>query len=301
MTELMAYADDLRIQGFADSTIYNYTRMLKLVEFELPGTRRDVKAWLSMRGRTVSIATLCLDLRALKSYSAWWAEESGQDDPLAAMPFPKQRTPPPGRIADEDDVHAVLRELRQWRSHPNNIRDYAIVATLRYTGMRRSELTRLNVDDIDFDAKRITIAAGKNGEGRIVPLHAEAGRAIRRYLTSVRDTHRHSDLAQLWLGRDGALRADSINKIFNRVSALAELDHPLTPHQFRRLLAKTWAVEGGSDDLLMLIAGWRSFTMVARYRAEAGVELANLQYDKIFEDKNPPRKYKLKRGRPSAA
>jgi hypothetical protein len=62
MTELMAYADDLRIQGFAESTIYNYTRMLKLVEFELPGTRRDVEAWLSMRGRTVSIATLCFDL-----------------------------------------------------------------------------------------------------------------------------------------------------------------------------------------------------------------------------------------------
>ena len=173
MSELMAYADDLRFRGFAESTIYTYTQLLKRVDIELPGTIRDAKAWLGLRRQSVSAASLCCDVRALKSYSAWWAEEHGEADPLAAPRHPKQPTASPGRIADPDDVQRVYRELRLSNRHPNNIRDYAILATLHYTGMRRSELVRLTVDDIDidFDARRITIAAGKNGDARIVPLH----------------------------------------------------------------------------------------------------------------------------------
>jgi site-specific recombinase XerD len=288
----MAYADDLRLRGFADSTIYTYTSLLKRVDFELPGTIRDAKAWLGVRRQSVSAASLCCDVRALKSYSAWWADEHGEADPLAALRHPKQPTAAPGRIADPDDVGRVYGHLKNWQRHPNNMRDYAILAVLHYTGMRRSELVRLTVDDIDFDNRRITIAAGKNGEARIVPLHDFAAVAIRRYLTRRRDTHRLRELPSLWLGRDGALRADSITKIFNRISAEAGLAQPLKSHQLRRLMAKTWVTEGGSDDALMFIAGWRSPTMPARYRAEARTDLAHLQYDRIFPDRAPTERVK---------
>ena len=300
MSELVLYADDLRIRGFSDATIYMYTQLLKRVDFELPGTIRGVKAWLGKRRATVSAASLCCDVRALKSYSSWWAEEWGHEDPLAGLRHPKQPTAAPGRIADEDDIRRVLAQLKKAR-HPNDIRDYAMLATLKYTGMRRGELVRLTVDDIDFDARRITVVAGKNGEARIVPLHPFVAVAIRRYLTHVRDTHRHSDLPALWLGRAGGLRGDAITKIFIRISKLAELDHPLETHQLRRLLAKTWVTEGGSDDALMMIAGWKSPTMPARYRAEARTDIAYQQYDRIFEPSGPVARVKPGRPRSPAA
>ena len=162
--------------------------------------------------------------------------------------------------------------------------------------MRRGELVRLTVDDIDFDARRITVAAGKNGEARIVPLHDFVAVALRRYLTRVRDTHRLSDRPELWLGRAGGLRADAMTKIFIRISKLAGLAHPIETHQLRRLLAKTWVTEGGSDDALMMIAGWKSPTMPARYRAEARTDLAYLQYDRIYESRGPVAR--VKPGRP---
>ena len=155
------------------------------------------------------------------------------------------------------------------------------MATLHYIGMRRSELIRLTVDDIDFDNCRITIAAGKNGDARIVPLHNFAAVAIRRYLTRIRDTHRHRDLKALWLGRDGALRADSITKIFNRISNEAGLDQPLKSHQLRRLLAKTWVnfssctAAAGSVVLQgrvpSLLAVWKRILRFGRFQAASTI------------------------------
>jgi integrase len=281
--------------------IYTYTQLLKRVDFELPCTLRDAKAWLGKRRETVGAASLCCDVRALKSYSSWWAEEYGEEDSLAGLRHPKQPTAPPGRIADPDDVRRVFGKLKYWNRHPNNTRDYAILATLKYTGMRRSELVRLTVDDIDFDARRITVVAGKNGEARIVPLHDFVAVAIRRYLSHVRDTHRLSDVPELWLGRAGGLQVDAITKIFIRISKLAELDHPLKTHELRRLLAKSWVTSGGSDDALMMIAGWNSPTMPARYRAEARTDIAYQQYDRIFEPPAPTAKVKPGRRRSSVA
>jgi integrase len=287
MDELMAYADDLRIRGFAETTITTYTFLLNKVDFELPGTLRDAKSWLAKRRQTVSAASLCVDVRAMKSYSAWWAEEWGETDPLAELRHPKQPTAAPGRIADDDDLRRVLGKLKNGHLHPNNSRDYALVMLFKFTGMRRGEAARLRVEDVDFDNRRITIAPGKNGEARVIPLHPTLANAIGRYIRCIRDTHRHSDLPELWLGRDGPLRPNGIDGVFRRVSEMAGLTVPLATHQLRRRLAKTWIQEGGADDALMFIAGWRSPTMPARYRAEAKAELAVEQYERIFESQEP--------------
>lgn len=104
--------------------------------------------------------------------------------------------------------------------------------------MRRSEVARLRVDDIDFDNRRITVAPGKNGEGGVIPLHPSLAVAIERYVRLVRETRRHSDLPELWLGRDTALQANGIDSVFHRVSDMAGLTVALTTHQLRRRLGQ---------------------------------------------------------------
>jgi integrase len=179
-------------------------------------------------------------------------------------------------------VRRVLGYLKNPYRHPNNGRDYAIVMLFKYTGMRRSEAARLQVEDIDFENRRLTVAPGKNGEARIIPIHPTLAMALRKYLRHSRNKHRLTDLPALWLGRDTGLSPNGIDRVFRRVSDQLGLKDRLTTHQLRRLLSKTWIQQGGTDDALMHIAGWRSPTMPARYRAEARADLAIEQYERIY-------------------
>ncbi len=51
----------------------------------------------------------------------------------------------------------------------DNFRNRTIIKTLAYTGIRREELTNLDIEDIDFNLNRIRIRSGKGNKERMVP------------------------------------------------------------------------------------------------------------------------------------
>lgn len=69
---------------------------------------------------------------------------------------------------------------------PLGIRDRAILETFYSTGMRRSELTALDLGDLDRVAQTIHIRKGKGGKGRVVPVGAASLRWIEAYLERTR-------------------------------------------------------------------------------------------------------------------
>lgn len=64
------------------------------------------------------------------------------------------------------------------------LRDYAIFSTLLFSAVRISELIKLNVVDLDFDNKTITIRGGKGNKDRIIPMLARLERALLKYLNA---------------------------------------------------------------------------------------------------------------------
>src|SRR5690554_3706402 len=69
---------------------------------------------------------------------------------------------------------------------PLGIRDRAILETFYSTGMRRSELTALDVGDLDPAARTMHIRKGKGGKGRVVPVGAASLKWIEAYLERIR-------------------------------------------------------------------------------------------------------------------
>ena len=63
------------------------------------------------------------------------------------------------------------------------LRDRAMLETVYGTGMRASELTGLDVDDVDFGAGSLRVM-GKGGRERDIPLTSAVSHAIREYLHS---------------------------------------------------------------------------------------------------------------------
>lgn len=66
--------------------------------------------------------------------------------------------------------HLKPADIRKLIIAASNFRDRCIIKTLYWLGLRRQELVNLDVRDIDFGRKRITVRQGKGGKTRIVPM-----------------------------------------------------------------------------------------------------------------------------------
>lgn len=71
-------------------------------------------------------------------------------------------------------------------NHPKNIRDRAILMLLAIYGLRCSEVSKLRLDDIDWENEIIYLKRAKNAKPQQFPLSNSVGITILRYLREVR-------------------------------------------------------------------------------------------------------------------
>ena len=118
-------------------------------------------------------------------------------------------------------------------------RNRAIIYTLIETGMRRSAVTNLNLVDIDF-ARRILSVVEKGGSVQPYPVSRQGIAAITDYLEQERgedQQKRHSPALFLASSSnphgDGRLNPKVINTVWNQVRDFAGVDTDKTPHSAR--------------------------------------------------------------------
>ena len=87
-------------------------------------------------------------------------------------------------IPTEEEVDIFLETIQG--PEPVIIRDRAIFELLYSTGLRRGELCRLDLYDVDVTAFRVTVRQGKGGFDRVVPLGRTVATFLRSYLVDVR-------------------------------------------------------------------------------------------------------------------
>src|SRR5262249_5146863 len=124
---------------------------------------------------------------------------------------------------------------------------------------------------IDLDAD-VALVLGKGRRPRACPFGDKTGQAIERYLRE-RGKHRLARSTQLWIGGRGGMTDNGIGQMLRRRATQAGLEH-LPPHMFRHTFAHRWLADGGQEQDLMRLAGWRSREMLARYGASAADQRA---------------------------
>jgi len=69
------------------------------------------------------------------------------------------------------------------------------------------------------------------------------------------------------------MTANGIHQMLQRRAGAASIEH-LHPHMFRHTFAHRWLADGGQEQDLMRLAGWKSPQMLSRYGASAADERA---------------------------
>jgi integrase/recombinase XerD len=91
-----------------------------------------------------------------------------------------------------DDVRRLLAMTEG--DQPSNIRARPILMLLAIYGLRRGEVSRLRLDDFDWEHEVFRVVSSKSGRVRTYPLMRSVGDAILRYLQEVRPQSSHREL-----------------------------------------------------------------------------------------------------------
>ena len=225
-----------------------------------------LRSWLAkLRTMGAARASLARRAAAAKSFTAW-AQRTGllpvDVGARLASPKPDKTLPAVLRVDQADamlDPPVSGPTSNDSTSDPTNegqpdlaevaiaLRDQAMLEVLYAAGIRVSELTGLDIPDVD-PHRRVLRVLGKGSKERVVPYGLPADRAIASWLDSGRDqlSNKASGLA-LFLGRRGG-RVDprAVRRLVHqRTSAIAGAPE-LAPHGLRHTAA-THLLEGGAD------------------------------------------------------
>lgn len=198
-------------------------------------------------GEPLGVRTQSVRLVALRSFFRWLAREAIiAADPGAGLDLPRSERRLPGTILSQDEVEAIL-------ALPDittllGLRDRAILETLYVTGIRRLELTRLRLRDVDHARQLILVRKGKGGKDRMVPTGERALAWLLAYREIVRPKLMGAmEAEQLFLTSWGT--PVHPKKLTARVSAYvsaAKLGKAGSCHLFRHAAA-THMLENGAD------------------------------------------------------
>lgn len=225
-----------------------------------------------------SAGTAVTRYRGVRAFFRWaFVEGEITQNPMARIKRPKEPESPPTMLKEEE-LSRLIKTCEGTDFEAR--RDTAIIRLFIDTGMRRSEMAYIPLGDLDLDNHqvRVTGKASRNtaARTRVVHFGRKAALAIDRYLR-IRSKHEHARTTALWLGRQGPLQDGAIDLMIRRRARQAGLP-PTHSHIFRHGFAHDWLSGGGQERDLMMLTGWRSSAMLARYAASAAAERAQVAY-----------------------
>lgn len=183
----------------------------------------------------------------VKSFFKWLAQNRYiAFNPASEITLPRKQQRLLRSVLTVADVERVLATMDL--DNPAQLRDRVMVEVLYATGMRRAELTRLKLHDLDFARGAALIREGKGSKDRYVPLGDRVQRWLLRYLDQVRPLLVLSpDDGTVFLADWGEAFAPSyLNYLVRRYLAQAGITKPGACHLFRHAMA-THMLENGAD------------------------------------------------------
>jgi tyrosine recombinase XerC len=170
-------------------------------------------------------------------------EEIISEDPVSGIKGPKIVRDLPDCLS-KDELAALIAAFDQSIS---GLRDRAIVETMYAAGLRVSELTSLDMNDLNLDANEIRVL-GKGQKERIVLINEQAKESLTNYLTNARNAFLGTkETSAVFVNRFGdRLNSRSVHRLVVRAAKVAGLEKEITPHTLRHTFA-THLLEGGAD------------------------------------------------------
>jgi len=241
-TLIQRMREELVRRNYAATTIQSYLKAVEHFREYInspldqlgPDDIRSYHAHL-LQDRKLAVNTVVLNVCALRFL---YIRVLKRRDMKEDLPYPKQRQRLP--------VILSPGEVAQLIGAASNLYHRTILMTLYSTGLRRAELCRLKVSDIDSKRMMLRVVEGKGGIDREIPLSKKLLAALREYYRWMRPE------TYLFPGTVNHSRADKpitpkvVWQAVREACTRAGIKKRVSPHSIRHCFA-THLLESGAD------------------------------------------------------
>jgi integrase/recombinase XerD len=251
------YKKQLKVRGYAQSTIDAYTRNLDLFKrylqdnelFDLRKVTHQVIVDYQQQviAEPIGMESKAHKIRPVKRLFEYLTQTHRLLlNPTEGIVETCRKNRKPGTVISVDEMMKLLDQPNlSLRPH---LRNKAILEILYATGIRLNELVSLKVYDVDLKDKVLHIQ-GKGRKQRVVPLGKRAAGHLKEYLEKIRPwwARRNPKERSLFLNHHGQpLSKESVQVFIRRYRLSAGIKKPASPHTFRRSCA-THMLQQGAD------------------------------------------------------
>ncbi len=205
-------------------------------------------------------------LAALRSLYRWLAQEGEVDqNPAKLVATPKLPKKLP-RVPTIEEMNFVL-DGNMPETAAFAERDRLMLELLYGCGIRNSELTGINLDDIRLSAEAILIR-GKGKKERYVPFGDSVKTALPAYLQarqSLLSETRKSSNALLINQRGGRITTRSVGRIIKKIAVAKGLSPDVHPHTLRHAFGTHMLEEGADLRAIQELLGHERLATTQRY------------------------------------
>jgi site-specific recombinase XerD len=282
------YLSYLNTKIYSKETVYNYERDLKvfeefLQEMGLPYkklNRRAIeqyKAYLTSIDRktaqnakieaklgSYSINRMLSSLRSYLKYLIDNEDETPISPEVVKLTKTEKKHP---RVAELADLIRLIESPAVFEKNKEVIlRNRAMLEVLFSTGLRISELTNLNRDQIDNSGKIFVMGKGK--KERFVYLTERAKELLKNYQETRKDSSPALFIPYRGANVASTKRRISINYIQERIKRYRELlkiNVPTSAHSLRHGFATYLAESGANPAAIQILLGHESLDTTTRY------------------------------------
>jgi len=266
------FLETKRIENKSYNTLYNYgneiSKMFLVINKPVNDiTTQDIRKYMDYRKQHDQLKAVSINnIRMyLMSFFKWCAiEEYIEKNPMDRIGVVKAEKKVIDTLTDE--------ECEMIRCACDNERDLAIIDLLSSSGMRVSELTGLNRQDIDFEKGEVVVF-GKGAKERVCFITGKAKVHLKWYLAQRTDNN--PALFVTAKKPFTRLTKNGVEYILKNVAAKSNIPKlRLYPHKYRSTLATNMLNKGASAEQIQHILGHQDIsTTISVY--------ANMEKDTI--------------------
>lgn len=276
MNHLDEFILHLQEEGKGKRTVEEYAAAVRALEKWILGreedfvpdnvTARDLHNWRGYMQTVERLAPATINKRiaAIKVYWAYLVERGYSTlDPTRKVPIKRLSalTQAPKWLPRKDQdklLHEIAKAKNEWV----RARNIAITQCMLQSGLRISEVTALEVQDVDLQRKTLRVISGKGGKNRLVFANIDLVRALQDWIDQRGEIESSSLFVSL--RHKQRMSRQSIHQIIRKYLDRLGLDDYST-HSLRHSFCRNLIEAGQPIQVVAQLAGHENLETTRRY------------------------------------